>query len=92
MARIILKGSELRIAAGVAASTNVGNATLVRVMNPTATAAVIHVQDPAALNEYSGIGTYTIAGSAVDFVEKQPTYTIHSESAVYVTKVGFSGI
>ena len=70
MARILLKASEVDVAAGVGNSITASNATLVRVLNPSGTATVVHVTDPAGLNEYSGIGSFTLGGNAVEYVEK----------------------
>ena len=75
MARILLKASEVDVAAGVGNSITASNATLVRVLNPSGTATVVHVTDPAGLNEYSGIGSFTLGGNAVEYVEKAPSYT-----------------
>jgi hypothetical protein len=90
MARINLKGNEIDIAAGIGNSSTVGNATLVRVLNPTGTATTIHVTDPTGANAYSGIGSFTIQGNAVEYVEKQPTYTIYGEAAIKAVRVGFA--
>jgi len=90
MARINLKGNEIDIAAGIGNSSTVDNATLVRVLNPTGTATTIHVTDPTGANAYSGIGSFTIQGNAVEYVEKQPTYTIYGEAAIKAVKVGFA--
>ena len=62
--------SEVDVAAGVGNSITASNATLVRVLNPSGTATVVHVTDPAGLNEYSGIGSFTLGGNAVEYVEK----------------------
>ena len=90
MARILLKGNEVDIASGIGNSSTVGNATLVRVLNPTGTATTIHVTDPSGENAQSGIGSFTIQGNAVEYVEKQPTYTIYGEAAIKAVKVGFA--
>ena len=58
MARIILKGDEEILAAGIGNSTNAGNAKLARVYNPSSSAdAIVYVVDPTEANEYSGIGS-----------------------------------
>ena len=90
MARILLKASEVDVAAGVGNSITASNATLVRVLNPTGTATVVHVTDPTGLNEYSGIGSFTLGGNAVEYVEKAPSYTIYGEATMKVAKVGFA--
>jgi len=90
MARINLKGNEVDIAAGIGNSSAVDNATLVRVLNPTGTATVVHVTDPTGVNAYSGIGSFTLQGNAVEYVEKQPAYTIFGEAAIKAVKVGFA--
>jgi hypothetical protein len=90
MARINLKGNEVDIAAGIGNSSAVDNATLVRVLNPSGTATVVHVTDPTGANAYSGIGSFTLQGNAVEYVEKQPAYTIFGEAAIKAVKVGFA--
>lgn len=91
MARILLKASEVDVAAGVGNSITASNATLVRVLNPnTAVATVVHITDPAGLNEYSGIGSFTLGANAVEYVEKAPSYTIYGEAVIKVVKVGFA--
>ena len=59
-------------------------------LNPTGTATTIHVTDPTGANAYSGIGSFTIQGNAVEYVEKQATYTIYGEAAIKAVKVGFA--
>ena len=66
MARIILKGNEQVIAAGIGNSTNASNARLVRVYNPGGGSGgsdpvQVHIVDPTGANEYSGIGSCTVA-------------------------------
>jgi hypothetical protein len=90
MARILLKGNEIDIASGIGNSSTVSSATLVRVLNPAGTATTVHVTDPTGLNEYSGIGSFTLGGNAVEYVEKQPSYTIYGEAAIKAVKVGFA--
>jgi hypothetical protein len=90
MARIILKGDEINIAAGVGNSSTVSNASLVRVLNPAGTATTVFVTDPTGVNAYSGIGSFTLQGNAVEYVEKQPTYTIYGETVIKAVRVGFA--
>jgi hypothetical protein len=95
MARIILKGNEQVIAAGIGNSTNASNARLVRVYNPGGGSGgtdpvQVHIVDPTGANEYSGIGSCTVANKAVEYFEKQPSYNVYAVGgAIHVTSVGY---
>ena len=86
----LLLGAELSVSAGVANSTNVGNAKLVRIYNSSGSANVITVIDPTGTNELSGVGSMTVHTNHVEFIEKQPNYTIHGSAAFKAVKVGFT--
>jgi hypothetical protein len=90
MARIILKGDEEILAAGIGNSTNAGNAKLARVYNPSSSAdAIVYVVDPTGANEYSGIGSVTLGPQVTEFFEKQPTYNIYGNATIHVAPVGY---
>ena len=86
----LLAGGELYVAAGAAASTTVGDATLVRIYNSHSAANVITVTDPTGANGYSGVGSMTVHTNHVEYIEKQPSYTIHGSSPFRAVKVGFT--
>ena len=48
------------------------------------------VTDPTGANEYSGTGSITLPDNAIEYIEKQPSYTIHGSGAFKATKVGFT--
>ena len=51
---------------------------------------MLTVTDPTGLNEYSGTGSITLPDNAIEYIEKQPSYTIHGSGAFKATKVGFT--
>ena len=62
----LLAGGELYVAAGAAASTTVGDATLVRIYNSHSAANIITVTDPTGANGYSGVGSMTVHTNHVE--------------------------
>ena len=88
--RTLILASESSVASGVGNSTTVGSATCVRVFNSSGSDLVLTVTDPTGLNEYSGTGSITLPYNAIEYIEKQPSYTIHGSGAFKATKVGFT--
>ena len=41
------------------------------------------------MNEYSGIGSFTLGGNVTEFFEKQPSYTIYGEDNHSRPPVGY---
>ena len=90
MYRILLKGSEIQVPNTVAAGSSFSEATVVRLANPSTSDFVITVSET---NAGPTIGTFTMLANTTEFLEKQPTHTVHVSSGTDVlgTKVGFTG-
>ena len=88
--RTLILASEASVASGVGNSTTVGSATCVRVFNSSGSDLVVTVTDPTGANEYSGTGSITLPDNGIEFIEKQPSFTIHGSGAFKATKVGFT--
>ena len=73
---IKLKGSQAAAPASGSA-TSLGNATMVRVYNSGSTARLVTVQ----LADNTAIGTFTLAGGAVEYVDKNNTDEIFAAHA-----------
>tara|TARA_B100000965_G_scaffold207231_1_gene173167 strand:+ start:758 stop:1039 length:282 start_codon:yes stop_codon:yes gene_type:complete len=86
----LLLGSELSVSSGAGSSTTVGDATLVRIYNSHTGVNVITVTDPTGVNGYSGVGSFTVHQNHVEYIQKQPGYTIHGSAAFKAVKVGFT--
>jgi hypothetical protein len=78
---IKLLGSETTLTA----ATDVGKATVVRVIN-TSTAAVVTRKDSAGAT----IGSFTMAANEVAYVEKDATDTLEGGAAFKAVKVAYS--
>jgi len=88
MPRLLVLGNEITVAAGIANSTTVDNATVVRVVNASGAAAQIILQD----SSFAGIGSFTMLNNTTELVEKKGSDYIHSTGGlVRLVKVGFTG-
>ncbi len=90
MPNINVKASEIPCPTSAGAGTSFSNATLVRLVNTAASGTnyVVTVQETAG---GTGVGTFTIPGQGVEYLEKDPTWTVFASSAsVLGTKVGFT--
>ncbi len=74
---IKVKGTETAAPTSTGAGTNLGNATMVRVYNSGSTARLVTVQ----LADNTAIGTFTLAGGAVEYVDKNNTDEIFAAHA-----------
>ena len=89
MARTLLKGAEVGLPTSAGAGTSFSEATVVRLYNSDTNSHVVTVQETAG---GTGIGSFTIPAGHVEFLEKNPTYTVFSDSATVLgVKVGFTG-
>jgi hypothetical protein len=77
-----LLGSETTLAA----ATNVGKATVVRLYN-TGSAALVTLKN--ADDTPVTLGTFTLAGGEVAYVEKDPTDTLEGGSGIKAVKVAY---
>ena len=87
MARLLVLGDEITVAAGAGNSTTVDNATVVRVLNASGSTVQIIVQD----SSFTGIGSFTMLNNTSELVEKKASDLIHSTGGlVRLAKVGFT--
>ena len=88
MARTLLKGDEVTLPITAGAGTSFSEATVVRLYNSDTSSHVVTVQETAG---GTGVGSMTLPGGHVEYLQKNPTYTVFSDSAtVFGTKVGFT--
>jgi hypothetical protein len=74
---IKVKGTETASPTTTGTGTNLGNATMVRVYNSGATARLVTLQ----VADNTAIGTFTLAGGAVEYVDKNNTDEIFAAHA-----------
>lgn len=87
MARIQILGAETVLAVGIANSTTVDKATVVRVLNASGGDVVLHVQD----SSFSGIGSITLPDGTSEQIQKNASDLIYGiGGALKVAKVGFT--
>ena len=83
-----VKTAEAACGTNAAGSSLFGNATVVRLVNTTSTARVVTV---ATAVGGSTVGTFTLLGNTVEFVEKKTTEAIFAAHAsVLGTSVGYA--
>ena len=89
MARTLIKGDEINIPTIAGIGVSFSEATVVRLVNTTADAIVITVQETAG---GTGIGSFTMLASSMEYLEKNAAHTVFaSASGVVGAKVGFTG-
>ena len=89
MARSLLVGAEIACPTSAGAATSFGAATVVRLVNTDSSAHKITILEEQSGN---GIGSMTLPGGSVEYVEKRSSYVIFSANAeVLGTRVGFTG-
>ena len=82
MATVKLKGSEINLAS----ATNVGFATLVRVVNNKTSVQVITHKNAGGTT----LGTFTMTAGSVELVEKVSTDTLTGASTSLAVKVAYT--
>jgi len=88
MSRTLVKGNEIALPTSAGAGTSFSEATVVRLYNSDSDPHVVTVQETAG---GTGIGSFTMPAGHVEFLEKNPTYTVFSDSATVLgAKVGFT--
>ena len=88
MSRTLVKGNEIVLPTLAGSGTSFSEATVVRLYNSDTSSHVVTVQETAG---GTGIGSFTMPAGHVEFLEKNPTYTVFSDSAlVFGAKVGFT--
>ncbi len=86
--RTLVKGAEAACPTTTGAASTFGNATVVRLINNGSTARLVTV-----VEEQNGtvVGSFTMPGNTVEYVEKDPSYAIFAaNAAVLGAKVGFT--
>ena len=86
--RTLVTGSEAACGTDAAGASTFGSATVVRLVNTTSTARVVTV---ATAVGGTTVGTFTLLGNTVEFVDKKPTQAIFAAHAsVLGTSVGYA--
>tara|TARA_Y100000356_G_C11049296_1_gene177847 strand:- start:83 stop:355 length:273 start_codon:yes stop_codon:yes gene_type:complete len=86
--RTLIKGAQADCPTATGSASTFGNATVVRLYNSTATARLVTV-----VEEQNGtvLGTFTMPGNTVEFVEKNATHCIFAaDSSVKGSAAGFT--
>ena len=89
MSRTLLLADEINLPITSGAATSFSSATVVRLVNDSANAALVTVVETQG---GTGIGSFTMPPNTVEYLEKQASYCVLA-SAVTVkgAKVGFTG-
>lgn len=89
MARTLLLADEIELPLNTGTATSFSSATVVRLVNTAGTAAVVTVVETQS---GTGVGSMTMPGNSVEYLEKQPSYCVFASAAtVKGAKVGFTG-
>lgn len=89
MSRTLLLADEIAVPGSTGAATSFSSATVVRLVNNNTSAAVVTVVETQSGN---GIGSFTMPGNSVEFLEKQPSYCVFAVGGTVLgAKVGFTG-
>jgi len=88
MTRTLVTGTEAACGVDAANASTFGSATVVRLVNTTSTARVVYV---ATAVGGTTVGTFTLLGNTVEFVDKKTTQAIFAAHAsVLGTSVGYA--
>ena len=85
MNRTLLIGDESTLPTLNTSASTFDSATVVRVVNTTATAETLTM-----INDDAESVSITIMPNSVEFIEKKPTYTIWCSASLRGAKVGFT--
>ena len=86
--RTLVTGSQAACGTDAAGASTFGSATVVRLVNTTSTARVVTV---ATAVGGTTVGTFTLLGNTVEFVDKKTTQAIFAAHAsVLGTSVGYA--
>ena len=77
MARTLIKGDEINVPTSAGIGVSFSEATVVRLVNTTATAKVITVQETAG---GTGVGTFTMLANTTEYLEKNAAYTVFANA------------
>ena len=85
----LIKGTEAACGTDAAGASTFGSATVVRLVNNSTTARLVTVIDDVVGS--TTIGSFTLPGNLVEFVEKKPTEAIFAaNAAVLGAKAGYT--
>ncbi len=88
--RTLIKGAQAACGTDAAGASTFGSATVVRLCNNGGTARLVSVIDEVGGS--TTIGTFTMPGNTVEFVEKKSTEAIFAADATVLgSAVGFTG-
>ncbi len=83
-----LKGSQSAAPTGSGTATNMSKATCVRVFNSGSTVRLVTLEESGGTD----IGTFSVAGGATEYLEKEPTDQIFAAHAdIKLTAVALKG-
>ena len=86
--RIVVAAAEAACPTSTGTASTFSNATVVRLVNSTATARLVTVVEEA---DGTVVGSFTMPGNTVEYVEKDPSYAIFAAHAsVLGAKAGFT--
>ena len=85
----LIKGTQAACGTDAAGASLFGGASAVRLINTTSTARVVTVVDEVGGS--TTIGSFTMLGNSVEFVEKKSTEAIYAaDASVLGAKVGYT--
>ena len=85
----LIKGTEAACGTNAAGASTFGSATAVRLVNNSGTARLVSVID--SVGGSTTIGSFTLLGNTVEFVEKKSTEAIFAaDASVLGSKVGYT--
>ena len=88
MARTLCKGAEIALPVSTGTASSLSEATVVRLVN-TDTAA--HAVSVVETQGGTGVGSFTMPGGSVEYLEKNPTQCVFADNAAVLgAKVGFT--
>ena len=88
MARTLCKGAEVALPVSTGTASSLSEATVVRLVN-TDTAA--HTVSVVETQSGTGVGSFTMPGGSVEYLEKNPTQCVFADNATVLgAKVGFT--
>ena len=88
MSRILVKGTQITVPNSVGAATSFSEASVVRLVNTDSSAHVVSVVETQS---GTGIGSFTMPATSVEFLEKEYAHCVFaSNAAVKGSKVGFT--
>jgi hypothetical protein len=89
MARTLLLADEIVVPSLTGSATSFTSATVVRLVNNNTSAAVVTVVETQG---GAGIGSFTMPGNSVEYLEKQASYCVFAVGGTVLgAKVGFTG-